>query len=605
MRMSGDARSSEKANQCEEYATAPGRPVSPIRRVASTRKVRAPNDRFTYAAAGKVTLPFIQDIVLNGWGPFPFGPSKVRRAHYKESDLFARILLLEGPDRSRVCLIGTDLHGGSRFVTERLATLLAPLGLHTGNIFVSATHNHSGPGGLYGSRYYDAFGATTGMTGGEPTKLAFNDILAEEVARLISETVRQIEPAMQPARLGLGLGTMPLWSVNRSVNAFRRNFRDDEAARAALAAAGLACPDGTPLERHAVDPRVTALVALTTEARPSVIGAFATYGAHNALLARENQTQSSDYFGKAMEHAEAALLGATKPVVALVAGAIGDSDPLKPGPGDLAQQLTARMTSRCFTGANLKLIAQHGVALGDALITAVGQACASPHSVRKLATFFLEDRIAGASVGDHHVAGSPLVGMATLVGSELGRGNPFLGEGMLAVRDERQIPSQWPKRSGGIKLFSGDLQPEQYIAKQVDTLPMRLLRVDFEGEAPPLRILGLPGEPTLWTCESLRRAIAAASEPVMVTAVTGEYSGYLTTEQEYLAQHYEGGSTIWGRFTYRWLEQQARRLADGCGSEEPVGQARFSTEYENYQTILPKDGAHGLFKPPPVPLKCS
>ena len=64
---------------------------------------------------------------------------------------------------------------------------------------------------------------------------------------------------------------------------------------------------------------------------------------------------------------------------------------------------------------------------------------------------------------------------------------------------------------------------------------------------------------------------------VMVAGTCGDYSGYFTSGREYELQHYEGASTLWGRYTEAWLHQSIARMA----KVEPVvpgGSARFVVE---------------------------
>ncbi len=82
----------------------------------------------------------------------------------------------------------------------------------------------------------------------------------------------------------------------------------------------------------------------------------------------------------------------------------------------------------------------------------------------------------------------------------------------------------------------------------------------------------------------------------MVVGVTGDYSGYLTTEAEYERQHYEGSSTLWGRHTARWLARQVRRLVAGEGATPPpAGTPEFSVLRESWVTRI--DGDRGVMTP--------
>ena len=92
-------------------------------------------------------------------------------------------------------------------------------------------------------------------------------------------------------------------------------------------------------------------------------------------------------------------------------------------------------------------------------------------------------------------------------------------------------------------------------------IPIQVLRIGAHT------IVGLPFEVTI---EAGRRIAAAATanpdEHVIVSSVANEYTGYVTTPEEYARQYYEGGHTIFGPNTLAFLAAHAARLAarDHC-----------------------------------------
>lgn len=102
-----------------------------------------------------------------------------------------------------------------------------------------------------------------------------------------------------------------------------------------------------------------------------------------------------------------------------------------------------------------------------------------------------------------------------------------------------------------------------------DILPFQLLRMG------PVAIAGLPGEMTVQAGRRLQTRIMNALAPigvrrVILTAYANEYSGYVTTPEEYDLQHYEGGSTIYGRLTFEAYLQIFGQLADAMAAGLPV-----------------------------------
>jgi neutral ceramidase len=306
--------------------------------------------------------------------------------------------------------------------------------------------------------------------------------------------------------------------------------------------------------------------------------------------------QSADYFGEAATLAEGKHPGA---VVALAAGSIGDADPLPPGL--TLDQLLAR---RAHHHQNLELISKQAKALSTGLLDAIDEAKRRPATLRSLTTRYLEDQIAGAKVEDVELPLLPQIGIPTLAGSELGTGDIRVGI-LIHMREgvRRRTPDDprelhwprsrsnwddrealWPQRAAGaFGAWVAFCTTRPFLDQQHRRLPLRYLELDL-GER-KVSILGLPGEPTTWLASKLA-ALCTPSAHTIVTGVTGDYVGYLTTAAEYASQQYEGGSTIWGRHTERWLAAQVRRLAGGEGTTVPAGQAEFTVLRESWTTRI-------------------
>lgn len=511
------------------------------------------------AAASKVDLSPPMGTWTAGWGPNLLP----RRATRFISRLFARVMVLDDGRGERVALIAASLHAGTRYLSERIAQRTAAEGFHVGRIVLAGAHTHSGPGNLYASPYFDAFCTSF------PWVHGFHRELADDTADRISGAVLDACARLEPARVGWSSTALWEWTANRSLPAALSNLRRGQTAadlRAELDVANDAPPSLVSLERLFVDPRVQVLAAHALDGR--TLGAFATFGAHNALLAREHQALSSDWFGVAEETAEALLtVNGLRPVIGLAAGAIGDVDPRPPG-----VELSELIARRQRLPLNLELVQSHGSKLGVVLAQTVGRAAQAPAETT-LTVRYAEAPILGVTVptsaGPRAMPTVPRIGASTLAGSELGRGAGFEG-----IRDEN--------------LFHAD---DPHFPKEDDDLLMRLIQPVLDGltyqpSSLPLRrvqvggvsVLGLPGEPTTFVAQGLtRQLVAAGSREVMIAATCGDYTGYFTTEREYAMQHYEGASTLWGRYMEPWLHDSLARLLSAPPSI-PSGTARFDTE---------------------------
>ena len=496
-----------------------------------------------------------------GWGP---GLTPRRATHFV-SKLFARVLVLDDGAGERVALIAADLHAGSRYLCERIAALTASEGFHVGRVVLVGAHNHAGPGNLYATPYFDAFCTSY------PWVRGFHRELADDLSERIAGAVKQACAALQPARVGHGMVKVWSWTTNRSLEAALNNFQgqSESEMRERLSTLHGAPGEVRALERLALDPRVQVLAATAMDGSP--IGAFATFAGHAALLAREHGAMGGDWFGVAQQTAESLLQARTgvRPVIGLGAGAIGDVDPRPPGMS-LSELISRRQRS---LENNLVLVKEHGARLGAALVEAFDLASQSA-TQPTLSVRFIEAKIQGDTVptdrGPKQLPHEPRIGASTLAGSELGPG--FLTEGLRDDAPANANDPHWPKIDDdlGMAVIQPVLDVLQFLPS---TLPLRLVQV---GQ---VAVVGLSGEPTTWLAHRLSELIQSSTpaQQVIVAGTCGDYSGYFTSGREYEMQHYEGASTLWGRYTERWLHQAIERLA----KEEPVipsGLARFVVE---------------------------
>src|SRR5829696_1250953 len=134
-----------------------------------------------------------------------------------------------------------------------------------------------------------------------------------------------------------------------------------------------------------------------------------------------------------------------------------------------------------------------------------------------------------------------------------------------AARADRK--GQLPKP---VVLMPGIKEPP--VVPQV--LPVQLLRVGA------VAVLGIPGELTTMAGRRLRKSVLDAMSGTGVTHLAlgtyaNEYAGYITTREEYSAQHYEGASTLFGPHTLEAHRQVAGQLAKDIadGKLSPPGPA--------------------------------
>ena len=178
----------------------------------------------------------------------------------------------------------------------------------------------------------------------------------------------------------------------------------------------------------------------------------------------------------------------------------------------------------------------------------------------------------GASIDGIDLPSRPAVGAALVAGAHenvtpvIHHLPPFRPGTPKPARDDDPQGAKWVL--GG--RFQNLVVPLRSFPRVV---PVQVLRI---GDA---TLVGLPFELTVETGRRIAADVAdhgGASSPdqVVVSSVVNEYAGYIATAEEYARQHYEGGHTLYGPNTQRFMARQAARLAAevaaGAGSRVPV-----------------------------------
>lgn len=155
-----------------------------------------------------------------------------------------------------------------------------------------------------------------------------------------------------------------------------------------------------------------------------------------------------------------------------------------------------------------------------------------------------------------------------------------LGAADLPSPEPWMLYAQAPKA----ELFPlGILPPRPWIEQ---TLPIQLIRI---GD---LVLAGLPAEITVVSGLRIRRIVADALkvplENVLLQAYSNGFSQYVTTPEEYAAQQYEGGATLFGRWTLCAYMQEFDKLARALarGRRGPVGPRPADRRDEPHPDLL-------------------
>lgn len=554
-----------------------------------------------------------------------------RRANGWLGNLYAQVVLTDDGHGQRTAFISFDLHLGSRWVAERLAQLTAAaVGTSIDRIFFAASHTHAGPGGIYGSVFYDR-GTCSLQIGGEFN--AYMERLAQRIAKSLRYLAAEIDAA-PPGASTLEYRESVVWGLcwQRALASHLNNYggdvdtidEDEVWVRAEKTAATFAPGQPLPKRGHlandpryfAVDPRVRCLAWDLAGPAPTVL---AFVNVTPTLIGGKASILGADVFGMAARWVEGRL--ARKAKVAVVGSAHGDSFCLDPLLSlRQVQRLRERQGQWAAVSPLLAAAARQAERLGNGILAALGPAGVggalprvvslhpTPASIR-----FDESTMAGCT--DPSIGARMDIGLGMLKGNNLEAPSKLLDHILDAVKGSAtRFPAAtdaWPEKYGygwrrkKIAVPAGPQSPK------ASTGVVNLLKTGSPGAMTPwvtsrvatfntqagtvgLRLVGVPFEPTIMAAHEIESELRTPGEPdveVLVACLSGDYLGYLTTAAEYDVQQYEGGSVWFGRNSHAWVKAQLASMAGLAPPPAWFGMTRpeawFSSAVEKH--MLPND----------------
>ena len=479
--------------------------------------------------------------------------------------LYARAFIFHSPQTGkRVVFVTADL--GQLFssikqgVMKELANRYGDM-YNDSNVQIAATHTHAGPGGY---SHHAVFNFTS---------YGFVQQNYINIVDGIVAAIHQAHSRVGPATISVASNNiLEQASINRSMPAFLLNPE----ARAANPAAS-------------VNPEMT-LLRIDGPAGPQ--GVISWFSVHNTSLTRNNRLISSDHKGFSayqFERMKGSIPPFVRPGEFVAAFPNGDEGDMSPnidpgfkGPGGEEFAAQGIIGTRQLKTA---------LALFDGPRANVVGAIDFRHMFVKMPDFAVINTPHRNGTGGLTLC-TAAYGMSFAAGAEDGpSGAPGFLEGMalggsLSVADIERLRSGFSDSFIPIALRSifmsvatdaNDpcqnpkpvLIPSGQLGWTPDILPFQLLRVG------PVVIAGIPGEMTIQAGRRLRARILSSLasrgvQRVILTGLANEYSGYVTTPEEYDSQQYEGASTLFGRLTFEAYLQIFTQLADAMAAGQPV-----------------------------------
>ena len=517
---------------------------------------------------------------MQGWGDL------AQRSAGIESPLFARAFIVGEPrSRERVVFVICDIWSCSialkTAVIDRLGGTSAEAAYRADNVHIAGTHTHSAPASFLHHFMYNvmAFG--------------FDPHVFECYVRGIVKAIERAHDDLAPGTVYPAAGQVPGLTRNRSMPAFLRNDPTDQAL----------FPSG-------VDDTMTLLRfahAGPAPGDPEIdIGLLNWFAIHPTNRGSANQLINGDNKGWASQQVEAAMLKTPTARKGFVAAFANSSC------GDVSGNFDAATPLGQFdevSSADPVQVRRHIARMrraGDAQATAAQvlfAAAQTPLTGPILAREQVVDMVmrtgAPGALGVSMACGSTEDGAGPLgfVGEGVQLVDParpdktshgplgvlvqpiaFLLNGVIQTINLLAHPTSLPAILGAI-IALGRATPIAMVAahfpKPILFMPGTVMPTPLTPNIVPIQVLrigtfavlGLPAEVTTvagFRLQRAARAVLAKGEVTrtVVGAYANGYASYVTTPEEYEAQHYEGASTLFGAGTCEAYEKAFADLAD-------------------------------------------
>lgn len=515
-------------------APAPGDAATRIARSAATGTLRA--------GAGRADITPPTGYYFQGW------VRSDARGNGVLTRLYARVIVLQRGSQ-KVALVAEDLNGIAGGMLADAANLVKDRGFSERNVIDSASHTHGGPGSYYNfGTYNSVFPTKNSLTA---VKLDADPQLYTFLVKRLALAIRRADADLAPASAGWGSTQILGLTHNRSLEAHLADhgiLKDYGQGRESDD------PDGYA---HTIDPAVDVLrVDKIIGGRHVPIGIWSAFANHGTTIRATFPYYARDHHGSATLVPEQALRAvATRALRRLhrrrsqeVVTVYGNTDE-----GDMSAGLSREGPAWADEVGRIE---------AKAFLTAWRSAGRRMSTRPALDTRWTRVCFCGQETEGGKVASQPEIGVPLLTGSEEGRG----GLEELSRRNFEGTRNPVDTGAQGHKL--GATLDSSSTPRAVPLLAVRVA---------DRMLVSVPGEMTSDMGRRVRASVLGASAPggisrVVISGLVNEYLSYFTTPEEYERQHYEGGSTLFGKLSSNVLKLEltelARRLVEGRPAPE-------------------------------------
>ena len=472
------------------------------------------------------------------------------------------------------------------------------------NVMITATHCHSSTSNTSWFALYDLINGIPG----------YDDESYRVIVKGITRAIEQAYDTRVSGSVYLVYGDTDISASNRSADAFLTNMNVGDYGYEINADGSFSYETGLKAAKNAYNHEMAGIVL--TDSKGNDMGFLNFFGSHGTSNSIDNTFVASDHKGYAALKVEEAMGEGF--VAAFAQADSGDTSPNAVQESDYhdAFQRPADMDAAADAIENQIV---HGNQEADAALKLINNASRTKltgeFDFNYTAIDFSDITVDLKYVGDYHMpyddlsagcvkTSEPCIGAGIIAGDEEGAPVDNAAEG--AVKHN----FVWNEKSGSYDRIPCDfkmidLYGLQYLFEPFWPLAMKILQSDGYDDAQmekvvclavgelmqpvqPLQImrmgsLAIVGVPFELTFEQSNRTKAVLEDTLAADGVTkviiathaNAYSQYVTTREEFAAQHYEGATCLFGPWSGAAMTQELDKLAQGIvsGEKAPKGDA--------------------------------
>lgn len=475
--------------------------------------------------------------------------------------LKARIIYLNDGQGHSTAIVQTDLTAASLLLHHKIASNVAKeTGLNPGDIVITASHSHSAPANIFNNDFYNKHMSSE--------KGLEEDFLSFTVNR-ISSGIIEAYKHQRPAKLATGSKDIYGYNRNRSIKAYVLNEDVDEIDL-----------ENKKAIFDAVNPTLN-MIRIDVEDESGEyfpIAAFSSFSVHATALSPQVEVYNADLFAYAQKDLEWYIQRTHKtpwPVVhALTTGTQGDMAPALKLQGDNYIQhfdLDWKQAKNLGKG-----IGKEAIHLFDSLGSKLTNKIHLKNTAREI-NIRENNKIQGIKLCKDAAVGSPVAGGAFERRTPWISTIPFFkGGSIFSHRWFFTEGCQGNKSHIGFSFIQPLLEPKDTFPKYV---MFQIIQINDS------LILPLPFEVTTHAGKRIKSKISAVYNQseishVWITSNSNGYFGYTTTVEEYSKQNYEGGHTLYGKYSTPYIATQLASLASDANKAEPIQTSLSNWQYK-------------------------